>query len=240
MDNGKCILNYSFKAIYFVGSLNKNINLINSYCKNKIKEIIIDGNIQTEINNVYNLKYGEHTVYILLDMNSLPPNMFYGCQDMKEIYFSSLFNNIEIQSMNNMFDNCKSLTSIDFTNFKIKKVTSLENMFNGCSSLKDINISNIDISKVKSMIRMFSGCKELEMIVFPSIKTKDLRNIDEMFYDCSSLKSLDLSNFDTKNITSLTKLFNGCKSLTSLNISNFDTTNVIYMDYMFKECYSLI
>ena len=178
MDNGECILNYSFKAIYYVDSSNKNVDLINSNCKNKIKEIIIDGNIQTEMNNAYNLKYGEHTIYILNDMNSLPLSMFYNCQDMKEIYFSSLFNNIEIKSMTNMFGDCKVLTSIDFTNFKIKNVTSLEHMLIDCLSLKDINISNIDISKVISMIRMFYKCKKLKMIEFPNIKRKDLKNID--------------------------------------------------------------
>ena len=122
LENGLCILNYSFKAIYFVESLNKNVDLISSNYANKIKEIIIDGNIQTEIKNGYNLKFGEHTVYILLDMdlNSKTNNMFSGCQDIKEIYFSSLFNNIEIKSIDNMFKNCKALTSIDFTNFKIK------------------------------------------------------------------------------------------------------------------------
>ena len=241
LDNGECILNYSFKAIYYVDSLNKYVNLINSIYKdkNKIKEIIIDGNIQTEINNVYDLKYGEHTVYILLDMNSLPPSMFYNCQDMKEIYFSSLFNNIEIQSMNNMFGDCKSLTSIDFTNFKIKNVTSLENMFNGCSKLKDINISNIDISKVTSMSKIFNQCKELENIEFPNIKTKELNNIEHIFSGCFSLKSLDLSNFDTLQVTSFIKIFYDCKSLTSLNISNFDSTSVSSMESMFENCFSL-
>jgi len=72
--------------------------------------------------------------------------MFSGCSYMKEIYFSSQFNNIEIQSMYQMFYNCKSLTSIDFTNFKIKNVERMDTMFGYCSSLKNINISNIDIS----------------------------------------------------------------------------------------------
>jgi len=239
LNNGNCIPNYSFKAIYSVDTLNKNVNLIHSSYQNKIKKVIIDGNIQTEINSAYNLKYGEYTVYILLDMNSLPQSMFYGCQDMKEIYFSSLFNNIEIQSMNNMFSGCRTLTSIDFTNFKIKNVTSLENMFNGCSSLKDINISNIDISKVTSMSRMLYECNELELIEFPSIKTKELNNVDQLFYKCFCLKSLDLSNFDTKQVTSFSKLFNECKSLTSLNISNFDTNSVTSLGDMFRDCFSL-
>jgi len=159
LENGKCILNYSFKATYFVDS-KANVNLINNNCKNKIKEVIIDGNIQTEINNAYELEYGNHIVYILLDLNSLPDSMFYSCSYMKEIYFSSQFNNIEIKSM--------------------------KQMFRDCSSLKNINISNIDISKVTSMKEMFKNCEELEYIKFPNIKAKELNEIHEMFEGCSS------------------------------------------------------
>ena len=64
LENGKCILNYSFKATYFVDS-KTNVNLININCKSKIKEVIIDGNIQAEINNAYELEYGNHIVFIL-------------------------------------------------------------------------------------------------------------------------------------------------------------------------------
>ena len=238
LENRMCILNYSFKAIYFVDSMKKSVTLISSKYKDKIKEILIDGNNPAEINNAYWLEYGEHTVFILLDMNLLHEEMFYLCQEVKEIYFSSLFNNIEIKSMFRMFFGCTDLTLIDFTNFKIKNVTTLESMLNGCSSLKNINISNIDISKVTNIIAMFNGCQKLEMIEFPNIKTKELQSIEGMFFGCSSLTSLDLSNFDTKQISSFSNLFNECNSLTSFNISNFDTTNAIKMENMFKNCFS--
>ena len=237
--NEECILNYSFKAIYFVDNPNNEINLINLNYKNKIKEILIDGDIKTEINNAYKLGYGYHTIFMLLDMDSLSNNIFNNCAQMREIYFSSLFSNIKIESMHSMFQSCKALTSIDFTNFEIKDVTILDNMFNGCTSLKVINISKIDISKVISMNRMFYECKELEKIIFPNIKIKELKYIVEMFFGCSSLNSLDLSNFDTTQITSFSNLFNGCKKITSLNISNFNTSKATNMDFMFKECYSL-
>ena len=82
LENRKCILNYSFKATYFVDK-KTNTFLINDNCKNIIKEVIIDGNILTEINYAYELEYGNHIVYILLDLNSLPDSMFYGLFDMK-------------------------------------------------------------------------------------------------------------------------------------------------------------
>ena len=145
LEYGKCIPNYSFRAIYYANS-NKKVNLINFNYKNKIKEILIDEKI-TNKETIQTLNYGNHTVYVLLDMSSITEtnSMFSSCVEMKEVYFSSLFNNVDIKSMIGMFSGCQGLTSIDFSNFKIKNVVSLFNTFNGCSSLKNINISNINI-----------------------------------------------------------------------------------------------
>ena len=211
--DGKCILSYSFMAKYYVDSSSKNVNLIDYDLKNKIKEVIINNEIQTQINTYYKLSSGKYTVYILLDMNTTYDRMFSLCSDMTEISFSPLFNNIEISSMNYMFAQCSSLTSIDFTNFRVKNVKSLDGMFSSCSSLKNINISKIDISKVTSMNGMFYQCKKLEKIEFPNIKTKELKNMGEMFISCESLKSLDLSNFDTKQVTSFIFHFMAAKAL---------------------------
>ena len=241
LENGKCIPNFSFRAVYYVESRSEKVRLMNKD-KNIIKRVLIDGNVVNIKDEMeYELQKGYHTVYILLDFNSLQTIiMFYNCKNLKEIYFSSQFNNIEVKSLEEMFISCESLTSVDFTNFKIKNVKILYGMFKGCSSLKNIDISPIDISNVTNMKRMFFGCKELENIQFPNNKTEELINIEEMFSNCSSLKSLDLSNFDTKKIKSFQYLFNGCKSLTSLNIYNFNTTNATTMDYMFKDCISLV
>ncbi len=54
LENGKCIVNFSFKATYYVYS-KKSVTLINSNYKDKIKEVIIDGNIQTDKNYIYDL-----------------------------------------------------------------------------------------------------------------------------------------------------------------------------------------
>ena len=40
-----------------------------------------------------------------------------------------------------MFSGCKSLKSINLSNFKIQKETNMENIFNGCNSLISINLS---------------------------------------------------------------------------------------------------
>ena len=42
-----------------------------------------------------------------------------------------------------MFNNCKSLNSLDISNFNFETVTNIQSIFKYCSSLKHINIENI-------------------------------------------------------------------------------------------------
>ena len=54
--------------------------------------------------------------------------------------------------MYSMFNNCKSLTSIDLTNFNIENNTNMGFMFSCCSSLTSIDVSNINIKKFKKIV----------------------------------------------------------------------------------------
>ena len=122
-------------------------------------------------------------------------------------------NTSEVTSMDSMFDGCKSLTSLDVSNFDTSKVTSMNRMFNVCFVLTSLDVSNFDTSHVIDM--------------------------EEMFCNCRSQTSLDVSNFDTSKVTSMRSMFYGCYALTSLDVSNFDTSKVTSMNDMFYECYAL-
>jgi hypothetical protein len=94
LENGKCIPNFSFRALYYVDSTSETVILMNKD-KNKIKRLVIDGKLINTINEGmnYKLNKGYHTVYIQLDIDSLQTIiMFYRCSNLKEIYFSSQFN----------------------------------------------------------------------------------------------------------------------------------------------------
>ena len=47
-----------------------------------------------------------------------------------------------------MFNGCKSLISLNLSNFVTSKMENMENMFNGCESLKIIDFSNLDVNSV--------------------------------------------------------------------------------------------
>ena len=68
--------------------------------------------------------------------------------------------------MNNMFQGCKSLVSIDFSKFDTRKVIKMNNMFQDCSSLTSLDISNFNTENVINMDYMFSDCSSLRSINF--------------------------------------------------------------------------
>ena len=60
-----------------------------------------------------------------------------------------------------MFSSCKSLSSLDLSNFNTQNVTSMGYMFSGCKSLLSIDLSNFNTQNVTSMESMFSDCNSL-------------------------------------------------------------------------------
>ena len=57
--------------------------------------------------------------------------------------------------MNNMFENCSGLTSLDLSKWDTSKVTTMTNMFNGCSNLHEIKMigcSETTINKIRTQL----------------------------------------------------------------------------------------
>lgn len=69
-----------------------------------------------------------------------------------------------ITDMNNMFNYCTSLTSLDMSHFDTSNVTDMNNMFSYCTSLTSLDLSGWNTSKVIRMDHMFSGCSSLTTI----------------------------------------------------------------------------
>jgi surface protein len=126
--------------------------------------------------------------------------------------------------MSGMFSYCRSLTTLDLSNFDTSNVTNMGFMFESCVSLTSLDVSNFDTSSVT--------------------------NMGFMFFACESLITLNVSNFDTSNVTATAGMFAGCSSLTTLDLKNFDMSNVTdasqvffweatYGAQMFNDCVSL-
>jgi len=196
----------SIKCIYRIKKedINKDIQIINNgyynyknefiecnkEIKNKIK-IMIDGEIKLDIIKYKFNKEGEYTIYIL----------------EKE----------SIKDMSYMFYDCKSLKSIDLSNFNINNVHNMSHMFDGCDSLESINLANFNTKNVINMSYRFSYCKSLKAIDLSNFNTNNVNNMSSMFFSCNSLESIDLSNFNICNVTDMANIFYDCNLLNQVN-----------------------
>ena len=230
LENDKCILNYSFKAIYKQINKSERTNLINI---NLIKEMIIDGKEEKEPFSTYHYfnDTKSHEIYIRINIEKSRSSLsyFFGAVNrMISISFTSLFNTSNIISMSHFFCGCSQLESINnIYNLDTTKVKNLDYFFHYCSSLKSIDLSSFDTKNVVNLSGMFLGCSSLTSIDLSSFDTKNVNDLKEMFYQCSSLKSIDLSKLNTTKLTSISKIFFYCTNITFINIANFNINSTV-------------
>ena len=138
------------------------------------------------------------------------------------------------------FNNLRSLTSVNLTQFDTSNSKSMYAMFNGCTNLTSLDLSSLRTKSVESMQSMFSGCTGLTSLIFPlNFIGESVTDMSGMFMNCSNLTSIDLSNSNSKNVKYMQEMFYNCVGLTSINLSNFDTSSVQNMQSMFYNCKSL-
>ena len=108
------------------------------------------------------------TEVISIDFSHLKSNLstlsFMQCSKLKTINWGNIVL-CDVRSMNNMFNGCSSLQSLDYlSNFDTSNVTNMAYMFASCSSLQSLDLSNFDTSNVTNMNNMFNGCTKLNHI----------------------------------------------------------------------------
>ena len=142
--------------------------------------------------------------------------------------------------MNNMFEGCSALKSLNLTNFNTENVTNMSCMFSGCSGLESLNLTNFNTENVTDMSSMFSGCSALKSLDLTKFNTAKVEIMYMMFNGCSALESLDLTNFNTAKVEYINDMFSGCSALTTIYVSDkFVTTKVINGSDMFTGCEKL-
>lgn len=167
---------------------------------------------------------------------------FSGCTSLTSIEGIENLNTSNVTYMNEMFDQCSNLETLDLSHFNTEKVENMSKMFNECTKLHDLNISSFNTENVTNMYGMFYGCSSLETLDLSHFNTRNVRKdgFYYMFNGCSSLSSLDVSKFTTdKNQMSLDAMFQGCSSLQTLDLSSFDTRGANSVTDMFDGCSAL-
>ena len=144
---------------------------------------------------------------------------FNGCETLETISGLEYLNTANVEFMDNMFNGCSALKSLDLTNFNTEKVTEMDNMFNGCSALKSLDLTKFNTANVEFMYHMFDGCSALTSLDLTNFNTANVEYMNNMFEGCSALKSLDLTKFNTAKVTKYTFIIyrNGCRIGTQVN-----------------------
>ena len=225
-----------------------NIDIVQNVCTNysSIKNIVFDESFKTYApTSLSGFFYGCETLETISGLEYLNTanvefmdNMFNGCSALKSLDLTN-FNTAKVTNMSYMFNGCSALKSLDLTNFNTAKVTNMGNMFEGCSALTSLDLTKFNTANVTDMSFMFKGCSALKSLDLTNFNTAKVVNMSFMFKGCSALKSLDLTNFNTAKVTDMSFMFHGCSALTSLDLTNFNTAKVTYMNNMFEDCSAL-
>ncbi len=171
------------------------------------------------------------------------------CSDVKKVVFDGSFNTdgYSIYSMGSFFEDCRSLETVDgLGNLNTSSLSNVTDMFNNCSSLKSVNFTGFNTSNISSMMNMFNGCSGLTELDLSSFKTSNVRDMMMMFFDCSSLEKIFVSeNFTVDNVYSSDYMFYNCDKLegaTKYNSSNIDKSMANYTTgyFLYQEDNSAI
>ena len=129
---------------------------------------------------------------------------------------------------------------VDLNMIDTSKITNMNYIFFNCKSLRTLDVSEWNVSNVTNMLGVFCGCESLETLDVSEWNVSNVNDMFSMFYDCKSLRTLDVSKWKVSNkMMNMGHMFCECESLETLDVSGWDVSNVNDMKYMFYKCKSL-
>lgn len=213
--------------------------------------------VKSQYNLFYNAKNLEDVTF---DNQKFPKNcnntvnMFYGCTALKDTNVSDWFNpNVEILSMNSMFEGCSQLTSnISFHGVKFKRDGCyLTNVFDGCSSYTGNPFQYYSIGYIypKDTSSMFKGVGSttLDLGRFDFTyceKTKSMfeeskvTNIFlEAYYDQNTQTNIGFQ-INSENLTDVSRMFYNTPVI-AMELTFTSNANITNVTEMFYNCTNL-
>lgn len=122
------------------------------------------GGSSTKLKNIIMPNYAEGVTISLA-------YIFEGNPALETIDLSKYNGRTFAASINNMFEGCTSLKSVDFSPLTGAKISSFSGAFYNCASLQTINLSMLDssvkITSTGNFSNTFYGCKSLKTIAVP-------------------------------------------------------------------------
>ena len=166
---------YILKQIFDNLKLNKTLNIIrnNKYLLDKLEKDINDYQKYLQIEIEIEIKENESCEFINIKEEYESFYHFYLDGNAEEIKLENIpkdkkVKNIkividyEVETLAELFLDCKNITKINFVKYNRKDITDLEGIFDHCESLEVLNISQLKTDNVDNMKFMFFNCKLLK------------------------------------------------------------------------------
>ena len=154
---------------------------------------------QSGTSKIYNSNFNYSPDKIMINGESYQVNdnyYFYSAKNTIEL----IWNKINFESCEKMFFECSNISEIIFGNFfNESTIRDINNMFNGCSLLKSVNLGESNFSQINNMSNMFRNCISLTSLNLSYLSISEKALMDYMFYNCSSLKYINMKRFINDN-----------------------------------------
>ena len=236
-------------------------NIDNLYNGSTVKEANLRDFNFDSVKSMYNLFYNAKNLEkVSFGYQKFPKNcdntvsMFGGCTALKDTNVSDWFNpNVEILSMNSMFEGCSQLTSnISFHNVKFKRDGCyLMNVFDGCSSYtgNPFQYYNIGYIYPKDTSSMFKGvgsttlnlgrfdftyCEKMKSM-FEESKVTDAGF--EAYYDQNTQTNIGYQ-INSENLTDVSRMFYNTPVI-AMELTFTSNANITNVTEMFYNCTNL-
>ena len=145
----------------------------------------------------------------------------------------------KVTTLERLFENCKSLTMADTSNFDTSNVVNMYKMCIGCNKLVNLDVSKWTTDKLTSILYAFTDCFKLTELDVSTWNVSNVKNCHHVFTNCRKLIHLNLSKWEVKNVTATYNMFSGCSSLVSVDLSGWNMNKVTDMTDMFTNCSKL-
>lgn len=236
-------------------------NIVNLYNASTVKSVDMRMFNFDSVINIYNLFYNAKNLEnVSFKYQTFPKNcdhttsIFAGCTSLKTTNINDWFNpNVEIQSMNSMFEGCSQLTSnISFHNVKFKRDGCyLMNVFDGCSSytgnpfqfyslgyiypkdtssmFKGVGSETLDLSRFD-----FTYCTKTKSM-FEESKVTDVGF--EAYYDQNTQTNIGYQ-INSENLTDVSRMFYNTPVI-AMEFTFTSNANITNVTEMFYNCTNL-
>lgn len=164
-------------------------------------------------------------------------SMFDTCSNLTEIKGINSLNTSKVILMNNIFYGCKSLTSLDLSNWDVHNVTNLQFAFYGCLSLTNNPIKNWELDNVVNLSSMFSNCKAMTtppITVFGNASNPSKSINYSGLYTNWETVSYNNVQWEIVGACDVSRVFGANKKMTSINIT-WKTDEIVNVQGMFVD-----